>query len=288
MHSMTGYAAKSAEFDDYTLFVKIKSLNNKFLETKFRLPSYFEHLEEKLKQVLKRFVKRGMIESVIKVTAKEHVGLSCITSMLSTYYNTIKELEARLSLCFDVSLSELLALHNLFHPNDEPDYIHIPDETVIGVYSDTLETLQKFRSVEGENTKRELSDHIEKMKASIQRIATRCPSIIEKYKEQLKEKIGELMEDKVDDARLMMEIGIYASKLDISEEVSRINGHLGRMKKTLGSDGVCGRELDFIAQEINREINTIGSKVPDYPVSEEVIRVKLCLEKIKEQVRNIE
>jgi len=123
---------------------------------------------------------------------------------------------------------------------------------------------------------------------SLKKIEDACPAVVERYKAQIKQRIQELLDDKVDETRLMIDVGIFASKVDISEEISRINSHVERAVGLIESKESCGRELDFIIQELHREINTIGSKVGDYAVSEEVINTKTMLEKIKEQVRNIE
>ncbi len=288
MNSMTGYALKSSEFKDYTVYVEIKSLNNRFLELKFKIPPYMENLESRLRKRLKASVKRGKVEVCIKVEAKGHLESKFIKSMIERYYGLIKDIEGKTDFRFQVSLSEILSLKSLINPYEEIAYMHIPAKTVEEIFDDALKDFQDSRYIEGENTKKDLLKYMQMITNSLKRIENVYPSVIVKYKNQLKEKIYELMDGKVDEARLMMEVGIFASKVDISEEISRINGHIGKMLNIIKSNRVCGRELDFIIQEINREINTIGSKVPDYAVSEEVVNTKTSLDKIKEQVRNIE
>jgi uncharacterized protein (TIGR00255 family) len=285
---MTGYAQKSVESGDYTLHCEIKSLNNKFLEMKFRLPPYLFGLESKLRQMLKSSIKRGKVEVFIRVEVKENLEFDFIKSLLKRYYNIIKVIEGETDLKVQVSISELLSLRNLLGQRDEYSFIQIPDEKVVDIFAQTLNALQKSRHIEGNNTKKDLITYIKDITNSLKKIEKKCPQVTQRYKNQLKERINELLNNKVDEARLMMEVGIFSSKVDISEEISRINGHVGKMVVLINSNESCGRELDFIVQELNREINTIGSKVPDFTISEEVVLTKTSVEKIKEQVRNIE
>ena len=285
---MTGYAQKSVESGDYTLLCEIKSLNNKFLEMKFRLPPYLFGLESKLRQMLKSSIKRGKVEVFIRVDVKENLEFDLIKSLLKRYYNIIKVIEGETDLKVQVAISELLSLRNLLGQRDEYSFIQIPDEKVVAIFTQTLNAFQESRHIEGDNTKKDLITYIKDITNSLKKIKKKCPKVTQRYKNQLKERINELINSKVDEARLMMEVGIFSSKLDISEEISRISGHIGKMVVLIKSHESCGRELDFIVQELNREINTIGSKVPDFTVSEEVVLTKTSLEKIKEQVRNIE
>ena len=288
MYSMTGYAQKSVESENYTLFCEIKSLNNKFLELKFKLPPFLFSIENKLRQMLKSSIKRGKVEVFIRVDVKENLEFDFIKSLLKRYYNIVKVIEGETDLKVQVSISELLSLRNLLGQRDDYSFIQIPDQKIIDIFTQTLDAFQDSRQIEGNNTKKDLIKYIKDINNSLKKIDKKCPKITQRYKKQLKEKINELLDNKVDESRLMTEVGILASKVDISEEISRINGHISKMFDLINSNESCGRELDFIIQELNREVNTIGSKVPDFTVSEEVVLTKTSLEKIKEQVRNIE
>jgi len=288
VYSMTGYASKSFEFEDYTIFVQIKSLNNKFLEIKFKLPVYMENMEEMLRRMVRNYVKRGKVEITFKIVAKEQMEFKIMKDLLDRYLTIIHKIEAETEHQFQASLSELLSLKSIFSSVADVSCISITDPAVKEIFIKTIEDFQSSRYIEGENTRAELEKYIHTIQSSLNEIETVAPSIIEKYKGQLQEKISELINERMDETRIMIEVGIFANKVDISEEISRIRGHLNKMLDTVNSDGACGRELDFISQEINREINTIGAKVPDYSVSEKVVEIKTNLEKIKEQVRNIE
>jgi uncharacterized protein (TIGR00255 family) len=179
-------------------------------------------------------------------------------------------------------------MRTLVNPYEDMMYEEIPEDKIEEIFLNTVQAFQESRHVEGENTKKEILSYLEVIRTSLDQIFTVYPPVVEKYKAQLKERIQELIGNKIDETRIMIEVGIFANKVDISEELSRIEGHIKKMTALIHSDEACGRELDFIIQELNREINTIGSKVPEYCVSEEVVNMKSCLEKIKEQVRNIE
>jgi len=288
MYSMTGYASKLFELDYYTVEIDIKSLNSKFLDLRFRLPYSLEYLENRLRKLLKKHVQRGKVDIFFKLTANEQLELKTIKSMIDKYYGIIKKIQDESNAQFQVSLSEIFSMRTLINPYEDMMYEEIPEDKIEEIFLDTVQAFQESRHVEGENTKKEILSYLEVISTSLDQIFAVYPPIVEKYKAQLKEKIQELIGNKIDETRIMIEVGIFANKVDISEELSRIEGHIKKMTALIHSDEAYGRELDFIIQELNREINTIGSKVPEYCVSEEVVNMKSCLEKIKEQVRNIE
>jgi uncharacterized protein (TIGR00255 family) len=326
---MTGYASKGFEYRGFHILIEIKSLNNKFLDVRFRLPSSLgfgnsgmvhppgsapssgrassgggpsSHegapyprktitpgsLEWRLRKIIKQHINRGKIDVFISLTAEEDHEFTVIKSMIDRYYGIIKKIEDETSINIQISLYEILLMKNLLNPHEDIVRTDIPGEVIEDMFVETLTAFQESRRLEGEDTKDDIFGCIEKIKKSLKKIEKEYPPIVEKYKKQLKEKIKDLVDEKLDESRLAIEAGIYASKVDVSEEISRINGHTEKILRTMKTDGSCGRELDFITQEINREINTIGSKVPDFGVAENVITVKTYLERIREQVRNIE
>lgn len=288
MNSMTGYAAQSFEFDEYAIFIQIRSLNNKFLDIRFKLPFYLEYLEEKLRRRLKSYVKRGKVDVFVKVSAKEQLELRMLRELFSKYGRLLSEVERETDFRMQVSLSDLLSVRYFFNNTEEMGYIEIRDEDFEKCFIQTVEKFQESRHAEGEMTKTELRYHISEINSIIEKIEATYPAVVDSYRTQLKEKVQELIGSQVDETRLMMEVAVYANKADISEEISRIKSHVSKMEEIIGSSGTCGRELDFISQELNREINTVGAKVPDYTISECAVQIKTALEKIKEQVRNIE
>lgn len=288
MNSMTGYAAESYEFEEYTIFIEIRSLNNKFLEFKCKLPFYLEHMEENLRKLLKRTVKRGKVEVFVKVVAKEGIELRMLRGLFVRYGKLVRIIEEDTDFHLQLSLSDLLSLRHYFTDFDEFSRIDIPEDDFEKCFIKTVETFQKSRHAEGEMTRAELKTHIAEIDETVQKIEDVYPRVVEKFREQMRERVLQLLGSEIDETRLMMEVAVFANKVDISEEVSRIKSHMKKMREIIDGDGACGRELDFISQELNREINTVGAKAPEYIISESAVRIKTVLEKIKEQVRNIE
>jgi uncharacterized protein (TIGR00255 family) len=285
---MTGYAARSFEFDEYTLFIEIRSVNNKFLDIKFRTPFYFENAEDRLRKILKGYVKRGKIDVFMKITASEQMEMRIMKELFNKYSRLVHMVEDESNHRLQASLADLLSLKNIFNSTDEMSRITIPEETLDDCFTQTLGEFMESRRIEGEMTRKELQAHVAEIKSLLVRIENAYPSVVDRYMNQLKEKIQELIDNQIDETRLIMEVGIYANKVDISEEISRIKSHMKNMEEIIEVEAACGRKLDFVTQELNREVNTVGAKVPDYSVSESAVQIKTALEKIKEQVRNIE
>jgi uncharacterized protein (TIGR00255 family) len=289
VNSMTGYAALNFEYDEYTLNIEIRSLNNKFLDIRFKLPLYLEYMEERLRRILKIHVRRGKVDVTVKVAAKEQMELRVLKAIVSKYVRILNEVKRESDVELEVSLSDLLSLRHFFNETEDMTRIELDEKRFEACFIQTIERFQESRRAEGEMTKAEIQAHIREINETIGKIEALSPAVMETYRTQLKEKIRELIGSQIDETRLMMEVAVYANKTDISEELSRVKNHVRRMEETLEcSNAACGRELDFIGQEINREINTLGAKVPEYSISECAVRIKAALEKIKEQVRNIE
>jgi len=288
VYSMTGFAFRSFEFEDCSLFIEIKSLNNKFLEMRIKLPFQMEHFEEMFRGIVKKYVKRGKLDVSIRVVAKEQMEYNFVRALLQKYSGIMHKLEEDTGYSLDISVSELLSLTTFFNSYSDIAVVSIPENALRKAFIQTIEEFQDSRFREGENTREDIVLYIHSILESVGAIESMSPAIIDKYKAQLREKISELIDGRMDETRVLMEVGVFANKIDISEEISRIRGHLNKMLNIIQKDGSCGRELDFMSQEVNREINTIGSKVPDYSISEKVVDMKTNLEKIKEQVRNIE
>jgi len=287
VNSMTGYASMSFELGDCTFLIEIKSLNNKFLDIRFKLPSYLEHMEEGLKRLVRGEVSRGKIEILIRVAAKEAMELKLVQELLGRYMKVIGALAEEYGDKIQVSLQELLALKSLF--NSTADSVgRFEQQEVEKMFIPVLRKFCDSRSREGELALRDIEKYVGLIVRSLEEITKVYPEVQKRYAGQLRKKIEDLIDGGIDETRLMTEVAIFANKVDISEELSRIKGHIAGMRSTLKSGSPCGRELDFISQEMLRETNTIGAKVPDYTVAEQVVQIKTNIERIKEQVRNIE
>jgi uncharacterized protein (TIGR00255 family) len=285
---MTGYVSRCFEFEDFSIFIEIKSLNSKYLEIKFNIPIHLEHMANRLRDILRKSVKRGRVDVYITLIAKEELEYRLLKALVEKYYAIFRKIEGDIGYSLNVSFSDLLSLRSVFSSPGEAFSIPVPEEALEKNFQETVEDFQKFRLKEGELARSDIMLYIDMIEKSLKCIESDYPSVVVKYKEQLKSRIRELIDAEIDETRLLMEAGLFATKADVSEEISRMRGHLASMRSLIDSGRSCGRELDFITQELHREINTLGSKVPEYSVSEQVVFIKSSIEKIKEQVRNIE
>ncbi len=289
MLSMTGYSQSQIDLEDYTLLMEIKSLNNKYLELRFHFPYGFDNLEYELRKIARKFVFRGKIDVYLKITAQKSKELAFIKELISYYYGLLKDVERDINAKIDFNIGDIIALKNYVNPFEQSNrFEDLSDEVILKLFEDTMKKLVEERKREGDATRRNIEECLKDIDNSIFEIEQRFPAIVNNYKDQLKEKISELIGNEVDETRIMMEVGIYANKIDINEEIIRIKEHLRKLSNIINLNQPVGRNLDFILQELNREVNTIGSKIPDYLISEKVVEIKSLLEKIKEQVRNIE
>jgi uncharacterized protein (TIGR00255 family) len=288
MKSMTGYSSRSFEQETFTLFWEIKSLNYKYLELRVRVPAPLEQFENLIRRLVKQEVSRGKLDVTLTLVAKEQMELDLLRAQVNKYSRLVRTVSEESGIDFQVSLSELLSLQSLLNAPQEGIVLPLTEDDVAAMCRSVLADFQESRTVEGEMTGREISGFIRTMQGLLNEVEKAAPRLAQTYRQTLEQRIRDLISDKVDESRIMTEVGIYATKIDVSEEIARVRSHLEKMSGVLGSDGPCGRELDFITQEVLREINTIGSKIPDYFVSEKAVGLKVELDKIKEQVRNVE
>ena len=289
MYSMTGYAEAKTQYENYNIVMEIKSLNNKYLELRFHLPYGFESAEYLLRKIVKEKISRGKVDIYLRIDAEKSLEISRVKEMVEYYYEIIKEAEKSIDNHIEFTISDIISLKNYLNTYENNSAVKaIPIEVIENIFKELIHKLMNEKLIEGKATRINIENCIDDMVASLKVIEERYPLVIGNFKNQLRKKIEELIDSQMDEARLMMEVGIYANKIDINEEISRIKEHIRKMKGLIVLNEPVGRTLDFIAQEINREINTIGSKVPDYEISKEVVNVKASLEKIKEQVRNVE
>ena len=239
MNSMTGYASMSFELGDCTFLIEIKSLNNKFLDIRFKLPSYLEHMEEGLKRLVRGEVRRGKIEVLIRVAAKEAMELKLVQELLGRYMKVVGALAEEYGDKIQVSLQELLALKSL--SNSTADSAgRFEQQEVEKMFVQVLRKFRDSRSREGELALRDIEEYVGLIAGSLEEITKVYPEVQKRYAGQLRKKIEDLIDGGIDETRLMTEVAIFANKVDISEELSRIKGHIAGMRSTLKSGSYLG------------------------------------------------
>jgi uncharacterized protein (TIGR00255 family) len=288
--SMTGYGQGSADGEDFKVRVDVRTVNNRFLDVHLRLPQELASLEVTLKKQVQGGVRRGRVDLTISVDQMKQAKFEINRPLVSGYLSALSELKSEFGLGGEPSLELLAKLPGALQVSQ--DSRELDDRfvaSVVAAVSQALVSLAEMRVVEGQELAIELGnrlDVIEGKLPSIESEAGQLPSI---YREKLARRIQEILAGgAVDEARLAQEAVLLADRSDISEEITRLKSHIIQMRDVLKSDEEVGKRLDFILQEMNREANTILSKSGDLAISDAAIIIKTEVEKLREQVQNVE
>lgn len=290
--SMTSFGrAQGEEGKNYLFSIEMKSVNNRYLDINIRLPKFMIALEEDLRKVISSRIKRGKVDVFInyknygKGNAKPVVNLE----LAKEYYECLKQLSGSLDIENDITVSKIAKMPDIITLETEEEDL---DEILMEIkplLNLALDKMVEMRGIEGEKLKEDICfklDEIEKNVKAIEELAVNVPN---NYKIKLEERIKELTKDiDINEERIAQEVAVFADKVAVDEEITRMYSHLNQMRSTLNLDDTIGRKLDFIIQEMNRETNTIGSKCNDMNMTNLVIDIKNLIEKIREQVQNIE
>lgn len=288
LKSMTGFSRLEKEFKEGKLNGEARSLNSRYMEMNLRLPKLDYSIENLLRQKVKKFIKRGKIDIVIKWERPDSnfYNLKINEDAIRMYLDAANHLKEKYRIRGNLTIENIFNLKDIFAYEENNN---ISEEDLINFFEELLEKLDEERKREGKLIKKDLLSRIKTINSKIKEIEKRFPNIIKDHEKRLKEKIkGVLKDGNVDDARILQELVIFMERIDISEEITRLKGHIKNFKETLSSNEPIGRKLDFIIQEMVRETNTIGSKSSDYEISERVVQIKVEVEKMREQVQNVE
>ena len=288
---MTGYGKDDFENEDYKISVEIKTVNHKYCNIYTRIPSALNAVEERIKKYVKKRLKRGRIEINIYLTKKgdNQLIIKPNFNVLDQYYKTLTEIKKRYKMESDIDLNQLVKNDNVlsveYNPINEEEMFDLLKVVVNSV----LDSVVEMRQVEGKKLEKDIQNNLDSIAEILKDLSLLSETIVEKHRVNMRTKINELLTDiEIDENRLEQEIAIYADKTDINEEIIRIRSHLNQFGEIFDKGGVLGRKLDFLAQELNREINTIGSKSPDVNITNYVVELKSLVGKIREQIQNIE
>ena len=291
MKSMTGFGRSMKEIDGYVITVEIKSVNHRYFEFSSRVPRQYGFLEEKLKSYINTKVARGKVECYVGIEALNTEAAEVVVNhtLAKAYLAALEELKETYSLKDDpdaVTVSRY------------PDVLVVKkaeeDEEKLWGYVRTVcdEAAAKFiamREREGEKLRDDVSSRGQTILDCVAFIEERSPQTVKEYNDKLAERVHELIGDvALDEARMIQEVAIYADKVAVAEETVRLRSHIEQLNEFLESDEPIGRKMDFLVQEINRECNTIGSKANDVVIARKVVAMKAEVEKIREQIQNIE
>ena len=291
--SMTGFGRSEYSDGKRNITVEIKSVNHRYSDISVKMPRRYGFAEDKVKNIVKSRLRRGKIDVSIMVEniTENDINIKLNEPIARQYYENLKTLQSTIELCGDISLRLLATMPDVMKAiPDVDDEEEITGAILIPV-EEAAANLENMRTIEGEKLAEDLLIKGENIKTLLDKIAERAPLVVVDYTAKLRERIAELLAGSavVPEDRILTEAAIFADKCAIDEEITRLNSHLLQLKKIIGSDNEAeGKKLDFLVQEMNREANTIGSKANDITITNYMLEIKSEIEKIREQVQNIE
>lgn len=291
IRSMTGYGREQLVVDQRDITVEIKSVNHRYYEFSARVPRIYGYLEEKLKLFIKGSISRGKVEvsvTVNNLNGKE-VNINIDRIMATGYVDALRAANTELQLTDDITLSTLIRFSDIFNVQKIADDEEKIWNDVKTVAQCALEKFVSMREIEGQSLKADLLEKISNVEKMLGNVETLAPATVKNYRDKLYSKLCEVLEESnIDEQRIVTEAAIFAEKIAVDEETVRLRSHINQFRSLLENDEPLGRKLDFLVQEINREINTIGSKAQDVAITKCVVDMKSEVEKIREQIQNIE
>ncbi len=289
--SMTGFGRYEAVTDECKLSVEIKAVNHRYLDLSIKMPKKFNYFEAAMRTLLKDYIQRGKVDVFITYEdyTEEQVSLKYNSSLAAEYMEKFETMASQFGIKNDVTVAALARCPEVLIMEQVPE----DEDRIWALLEDVLkkaaEGFVDTRVREGENLKKDLLGKLDSMLSLVDYIEERSPMVIDEYRRKLEDKVKELLRNSsIDDARILTEVTIFADKICVDEETVRLRSHIEGMKKELTEGGSVGRKLDFIAQEMNRESNTILSKSSDLEISDRAVILKTEIEKVREQIQNIE
>lgn len=291
--SMTGFGRCEAEINGREITVEIKSVNHRYFEFSCRTPRGYGFLDDKLKSYVNSRVSRGKIDMFVTVGANDEAPSEVTVNhqLVSGYLNAMKEISDTYGVENDVTVVSLSRFPDVFtvhKPAEDEEQI---TNDVLSVAKTALDSFISMRETEGEKMKADILGRANTILSIVGEIEERSPQTVAEYEERLLERIKQTLEDyevEIDEQRVLTEVAVFSDKVAVAEETVRLRSHFAQLEKFLEYDEPVGRKIDFIIQEMNREANTIGSKVQDAVLAHKVVDIKSEIEKIREQVQNIE
>ena len=290
--SMTSFGrAQGEEGKGYLFSIEMKSVNNRYLDLNIRMPKFMISLEEEIRKIINTRLNRGKVDVFInyksydKASAMPKLNLE----VAKGYYNCLNELQKEFNIENDITVSKLANFPEVLTLEEEEENLDEVLKEIKPLIEVSLDKMLEMRIREGEKLKEDILVKLNDIEEKVKTIEGFAEDLPKTYKQRLEERLSELTKGlNVDEERIAVEVAIFADKVAIDEEVIRLKSHIGQMRKTLNLEEPVGRKLDFIVQEMNRETNTIGSKANDINITNIVIDIKNLIEKIREQVQNIE
>lgn len=289
--SMTGFGRCEKVTEEYKLSVEMKAVNHRYLDMSIKMPKKFNYFEAGIRNLLKNDIQRGKVDVFINYEdyTENKMSLKYNASLAAEYMEYFKKMEEQFGIANDIKVSVLSRMPEVLTMEEVPDDEDSMWKILSEVVEEAADSFVESRVREGEHLKNDLLGKLDYMLEQVAFIEERSPKVVAEYRMKLEEKVHELLESaSIDEGRIATEVTIFADKICVDEETVRLRSHIEHTRKELLAGGSVGRKLDFIAQEMNREANTILSKANDLEISEHAIILKTEIEKVREQIQNIE
>ena len=291
--SMTGYGDAKGQLNGVTYTVEIKTVNNRYLKANIKLPETVAFLEEAIEKLLRTNLSRGTVNYVLRLkNAPANVLFDIDETALQSIIERLNRIATSANIKCPIDIGSLLNLPGILEPASPDEKIAEQiKKTVIDISQEAIEKLKQMRATEGTALEADLKQNCSAIKQGLERICARSEIVLQRYAEKLQKRVNLLLAEaklKLDEETLSREVAIFADRSDISEEIARLDSHLKQLLDGCEADGQAGRRLDFISQEMLREANTIASKASDTEITSCVVDIKCRIDRIKEQVQNVE
>jgi uncharacterized protein (TIGR00255 family) len=292
MKSMTGFGRGAVSGETFAVSVEIKTVNNRFLDLNLRLANELQNLEANLKRMIQTRLSRGRVDVFVNYERTSEIVYELNRPLIAGYISALKQMQEEFSLAGEPDFNYIARLPNALQPKAEDLSENFANgvETAVKI---ALDELEKMREIEGESLKNDLNNLLSDIENHIPQIESESETVADEYRQKLNKRIENLLaksesQIELDQARLAQEVAYLADKSDIAEEITRLKSHIEQFRGILDEDKEVGKRLDFLTQELNREANTIASKTNNLTVKESALQIKSAIEKIREQVQNVE
>lgn len=288
---MTGFGKRESLCQDTMIGVEVRAVNHRFCEISVRLPKLVSHMELSLKELVKEMCARGRVDVTVTLNGAGSSGRTVRMDRVvaKRYYQALRDLQKEFQLGGTIDVNVLAGFRDIFTFQEESVSVEDLSKMVLGLTRQALQELEKMRQKEGAALKRDLAARIQTMAGRVKEVEAKVPLAVQGYAERLQTRVTKLLsEDAVNLDRIAQEAVLFAEKSDVTEEVTRLSSHFAQFRSALKEKEAVGKRLDFLLQEMGREVNTIGSKANDADISKHVVELKSELEKVREQVQNVE
>ncbi|MBQ8823702.1 MAG: YicC family protein [Ruminococcus sp.] len=288
---MTGFGRAHLIKDGIDVLVEIRSVNHRFLECSIKTLRVYNFLEEHIRKLVQENIARGKVEVSLMIQLQKEADVQVMinSDVVNAYLTALRKENEVLNLKDDIELSTLLRLPEIFTIQKIPLDESIVLDIVLPVVEEALNNFVNMRKIEGEKLSNDISSHLDIIESNVSKIEKLSPKTVKNYYEKLYSKIKEILEqNEIEESRIITEAAIFAEKIAVDEETVRLKSHISQFRSLISENIPVGRKLDFLIQEMNREVNTIGSKAQDIEVTRLVVDMKSEIEKIREQIQNVE